>query len=388
MAWEKATDEQGQTYYYNTETGATSWTDPNPPAAGTPRGLNRRPSQGPFGLPTTEGAIGGVKAARAAAEREAEGIAPRLSALQAVVGDLGKARADAQSRAQQLNETSYKAAAAAQNAIQVAAAAASQAHGSADAARRATEARDATAATAEEERGFRENLFKALAQIRTEYEAAAQTQTVCDAEVGAAVAEAADADQAFKAAEQTCAALLSGARSSLSTHRSDRAAVPCPAASAQSAAHAVAPHPRMPARPHRKRTNRYAEAKKRGEDARRRVVETEARSAQAAQETVTRQQEALQWAEQAKGSQASAAEATRAAAAAADARAKSLAAAQRAKNALEAPEAAEASAVATAQKATQAHPHRSDRPSWGRHIGPSRPPPLPPPLTSPLPAAC
>ena len=113
------------------------------------------------------------------------------------------------------------------------------------------------------------------------------------------------------------------------------------------------------------------------------MVETEARSAQAAQETVTRQQEALQWAEQAKGSQASAAEATRAAAAAADARAKSLAAAQRAKNALEAPEAAEASAVATAQKATQAHPHRSERPSWRRHVCSSRAPPLGPPPNSP-----
>ena len=61
MPWTQTTDEQGQVYYYNTETGATAWENPEPTSV-LPRGLDRRPSQGPLGLPTTEAGLGGVKA--------------------------------------------------------------------------------------------------------------------------------------------------------------------------------------------------------------------------------------------------------------------------------------------------------------------------------------
>ena len=83
--WAEAFGEDGSRYYWNASTGATSWELPkstavagaNPTAAFPPqRAMND------IGSPTAA-----VKAMNVSASKKAEGLAPRLAALQAANGD-------------------------------------------------------------------------------------------------------------------------------------------------------------------------------------------------------------------------------------------------------------------------------------------------------------
>ena len=238
--WAEAFTEEGGRYYFNASTGATSWELPASTAA---FGLKRRDSRSlasDIGSPTAA-----VKAMNVSAAKEAESIAPRLALLQAANGDLAEARAAVQQKSGELKTAADKASMVAMNAVQVAAAVASQAHGSADGAKKCCEVEEAAGNDLDAGQGQQREIHTALEKVGKETEAALQTKAVCDAEVGAAVAEAANAEQAYAAA-------LDAAN----------------------------------------------DAARRGEDARALVVSTEARAAAAQHEAKIHKEESLQWAEQ------------------------------------------------------------------------------------------
>ena len=239
--WAEAFTEDGGRYYWNASTGATSWEMP------TSTGVVTKPAAFPQqrGLDNIGSPIAAVKAMNASSSKKAEGLAPRLTSLQAANGDLAEARATAQQKVEELKAAADQASTAAMGAVQVAAALASQAHGSAAGAKQCHEAEEAAKKDLEVDEKFLRELNEAREKVGKETETAYQTKAVCDAEVGAAEAGAVAAQQAYAAA-----------------------------------------------------LDKANEASRKGEDARALVISTEARAAAAEQEAKVRKDESLQWDEQ------------------------------------------------------------------------------------------
>ena len=121
--WAEAFTEDGGRYYWNASTGATSWEMP------TSTGVVTKPAAFPQqrGLDNIGSPIAAVKAMNASSSKKAEGLAPRLTSLQAANGDLAEARATAQQKVEELKAAADQASTAAMGAVRVEAALASRA---------------------------------------------------------------------------------------------------------------------------------------------------------------------------------------------------------------------------------------------------------------------